>query len=588
MGDGSEVKVSGKFPAAFFLALLMGPPAPGAADPRVGVMTHFAQGWDTSWADVAEGISLTNARDELYWAQVETTPGTYAFPAAFDSYMARLKQDGISPLIILDFENPLYDGGYSPYTAAGISAYARYGVAVLGHYGSQIQALEIWNEYNGSFSTGPATNDLAGTYTAMLKEAYSQIKAVRPDVTVVGGATSGAPLPYWEQLMADGALPYMDALSIHPYRYDTPPEGIENDVALLQALVRKYNNGVAKPIWVTEIGWLEQGGPLPVDDTTLAKYVTRVYALLLSAGVENVYWYLLRDDPSEPMGLFNSDATPKSAASAMETLINELAGAPFVRKEATPGNVYSMLFQRATGGQLRIMWSLSSRSVNLRGVTRAVDMLGNSLGTSGSYTLSDAPIFVEGSVTGVPAPRQSDEIILTTSDADFAGVQGYKGWTYGYKVGAGAFIEAPTYTSDEWSYYWTANYPYLSVTAVDMHPSLTGSTNVSAVRRWTSGLTGLVHIVGDFQGSAQGDGVGVTILLDGRPSVARQLIGAGYPAAWNFDLIENVSLGSTIDFVVDVGPASNMDYDATNFSVQILTNYGDGTLIVPYHAGRRD
>jgi len=152
------------------------------------------------------------------------------------------------------------------------------------------------------------------------------------------------------------------------------------------------------------------------------------------------------------MGLFNSDATPKSAASAMETLINELAGAPFVRKEATPGNVYSMLFQRATGGQLRIMWSLSSRSVNLRGVTRAVDMLGNSLGTSGSYTLSDAPIFVEGSVTGVPAPRQSDEIILTTSDADFAGVQGYKGWTYGYKVGAGAFIEAPTYTSDAVSY----------------------------------------------------------------------------------------------------------------------------------------
>ena len=58
MGDGSEVKVSGKFPAAFFLALLMGPPAPGAADPRVGVMTHFAQGWDTSWADVAEGLSL--------------------------------------------------------------------------------------------------------------------------------------------------------------------------------------------------------------------------------------------------------------------------------------------------------------------------------------------------------------------------------------------------------------------------------------------------------------------------------------------------------------------------------------------------
>jgi hypothetical protein len=583
MGDLSLMHLFGKGPAAG-VALLMASSQGGAADASIGVMTHFAQGWDTSWADTAGGISISGVRDEIYWAQVETSPGVYLFPAAFDAYMARLKRDGISPLVILDFANPLYDGGNTPYTAAGIAAYARYCVAVLGHYGPQIEAVEIWNEYNGSFCTGPATNDRAGTYAAMLKKAYSAIKAARPDVTVLGGSTSGTPIPYWQQLVADGALPYMDALSIHPYRYDTPPEGIENDVASLQALVKNSNNGQSKPIWVTEIGWEEQATPLLVDDATLAKYVTRVYALLLSAGVEKAYWYLLHDDFDEPMGLYDSDGTPKSAAFAMGTLISELGGAPFVRKETTPDNVYSMLFQGTTGRQVRILWSISSRSVDLGGVTKAVDILGNSLGTSGRYTLSDAPIFVEGSVTGVPAPSPSDEVILTSSAADFAGVQGYRGWTYGYVDGAGPFTEMPTYTSDEWSYYWTADFSYLSVTASDMHPSLDGSSPVGVVRRWTSAVSGLVHLVGDFQGTSQGDGVGVAILLDGKPALARELIGAANPASESFDLYETVSVGSTVDFVVDVGPAANMNYDATSFSVQILAN-GAAAASSPTDAG---
>ncbi len=94
----------------------------------------------------------------------------------------------------------------------------------------------------------------------MLEQAYTQIKAVRPDVTVVGGSTINVPLPYWEKLMQDGALSSMDALSIHPYRYNSPPEGIENDVIALQDLTKKYNNGQTKPIWVTEIGWAIQDG----------------------------------------------------------------------------------------------------------------------------------------------------------------------------------------------------------------------------------------------------------------------------------------------------------------------------------------
>src|SRR5258708_1237550 len=191
-------------------------------DTRFGAMTHFAQGWDNSWADLAAGKSITQVRDELYWNAVESVPGVYNF-SSFDPYMAKLKSDQITPMIVLSFENPLYDGGNTPYTDAAFKAYGSYGVAVLNHYGTQVNALEIWNEYNGGFCKGPATNDRTGTYTKMLAEAYRQIKAVRPDVTVLGGSTAGLPLPYWENLIQAGALNSMNALSIHPYRSASPP-----------------------------------------------------------------------------------------------------------------------------------------------------------------------------------------------------------------------------------------------------------------------------------------------------------------------------------------------------------------------------
>jgi len=553
------------------LALLASALTANANDPRIGVMTHFAQGWPTSQADTTAGLGLGNVRDELYWAAIEKAPGVYTFPATFDSYMAKLRQDGIAPLIELDFENPFYDGGQTPYTAAGFAGYANYCAAVLAHYGSQIAAVEIWNEYNGGFCAGPATGSREGTYTAMLKQAYIRIKGIRPDVTVVGGSTASTPIPYWKKLMQDGALAYMDVLSIHPYRYNSPPEGIESEIATLQSMILKYNHGVAKPIWATEIGWEEQTGPLLIDDTTLAKYVTRSYALLFSAGVQRVYWYLLHDDSGEPMGLYQANMTPKPAAQAMRTLISELNGAAFVSKEKTPAEVYSLLFQGSNGRQVRIMWSLASRAVNLGGVSRAVDMLGNPLSPAGSYVLSDAPIFVEGYVSGVPAPSASDEVLLTDSEADFNATRGFKGWTYGYVDGTGAFTPMPTYIADEWKYYWTANFPYVSVTATDMHPSMDGAKTVKAVRRWTSNVNGAVHLVGDFQGGTQGDGVGVEILVNGQPALARQIIGGPNAAAKYFDFVRAVSKGTTVDFVVDAGPGTDMNFDATAFAAKILT-----------------
>src|SRR5581483_6328501 len=339
--------------------------------------------------------------------------------------------------IVLSFENKNYDRGFTPYTDDAFSAYARYGVEVLRHYGDQIKAVEIWNEYNGTFCKGPATQDRAGTYLQMLRVAYTAIKRARPDVVVAGGATSGVPRPYWKELLAGGGLAWMDVLSIHPYRYDAPPEGLEDEIAALQNLVKKYNGGRTKPVWVTEIGWGTKPsaapGDLAIDEATQAKFIVRAYALLFSAGVERVYWYLLHDYNDLSMGLLRDDGrhAAKPAYLALATMIRQLRGARFVRREPAADGFYSLVFVRPSGEETRVVWSLKPMAVAIGREAKVVDLRGQDLETDGHLQVDDSPVFVTGPLTGLPPPSAANDVILADSAKGFSAQQGANGWSYG-------------------------------------------------------------------------------------------------------------------------------------------------------------
>lgn len=542
-----------------------------------GVMTHFAHGWDPSWMSLIAQGSIADVRDELYWDRVEPKRGTFVFPAEYDRYMAGLRQNQISPLIVLSFENKNYDGGSTPFTDEGFAAYARYGVEVLRHYGKQIGAVEIWNEYNGTFCKGPAAHDRAGTYLKMLRTAYAAIKRERPDVLVAGGATSGMPMPYWEELLAGGGLDFMDVLSVHPYRYGSPPEGLETEITALQDLVKKYNDGKPKPIWVTEIGWGTKPsaapGDLAIDDAVQAKFLVRAYALLFSAHVPRVYWYLLRDYNGLKMGLVRDYAkrAPKPAYVAMATMIQQLHDARFVRREETPADLYSLVFARPTGEQVRVIWSLRPMAVTVSGAVAAVDMQGSTVAAAKQLNLDDSPLFVTGPLTGLPRPAEAKETVLADSARDFSEHQGGQGWSYGVFIGSSTvFKPLGTCQTTDWTKVWTDKYPYVSVTKGDQHPSSAGQTPVAAVRRWQSDFAGPVRIAGQFRCGTQGDGVGVSIFSDGRRRF-RKLLGGGNenPVVESFDFVETVHPGTSIDFAVDPGPAVNINYDVTQVAVTI-------------------
>lgn len=553
-------------------------PAPGTSDFFLGVQTHFGQGWNTTIVPRLTAGNISSVRDELYWQIVEPGAGNFSFPAAYDDYMAALKNNNISPLIELTFENTNYDGGQTPYTDAGFAGYARYATAVLRRY-PQIGMLEIWNEYNGTFNKGPATLDRAGTYLEMLRAATAAIREVRPDVTIVGGATAGVPLPYLEKLFADGALDHLDAVSVHPYRSYDPPEGLELQIVALQNLIARYNRGATKPVWVTEYGWgtrpAAAPGDLNIDEATQAKFLVRAGALFASVGVERVYWYLFRDDVENPtMGLVKNDAalTPKPAYTALKVLNARLRGASFIAREKTGPGVYSLHFRNVNGQDLRILWSLTPFSVAVPGGTGVVDLFGSTVATS-SLTVTDSPLYVTGplpALAGVNTARTTTP--LADSAAGFSNQQGGLGWHYGVFLGdSTVFQPLPGVRVTDWKEEWTGLYGSISITDIDQHPSRTENTPVSAVRRWVSNHSGPVHLAGRFRLlSTQGDGVRVRVLIDGQTVYAANL-GTSTSIVGTFDFQHALRSGSTVDFAVDPGAAGNIGFDSTLVTAAIET-----------------
>lgn len=568
-------------------AILSPAPKLGTASP-FGVMTHFAQGWNQDIIPLIARLGAGEDRDEQYWNAVEKMPGQFVYPPSFESYMTRLGQNGIASLTPLTFENGHYDGGQTPYTQAGFDGYARYGQEVVGHYGPQIRAVEIWNEYNGSFCKGPATQDRAGTYVKMLKTAYPALKRTRPDVLVLGCDTAGIPLPFLEKIFAAGGLQYMDGVSVHPYRYGSAPEGFENEIAGLETLIRKYNGGKPKPIWVTEMGWFlkksQAPGDLTITEAEQAKFAVRGDCLLLSAGVQKMFWYLFRDynefatmglvrDERDPLGRY----APKPAYVAFAVMARQLAGARFVRREPAADGVYSLLFGRS-GEEIRVLWATTPTplTVGVKSALSQTDLMGETQALTPAegtlrLALTDAPVYLHGVVTLPPPPPAVKRVVLADSRRDFSDTQGRNGWQYGFWDGTGTyhFQPLPKYQVTDFKREWTGPSPYLEVTADEQHPGAADGRPVWSIRRWVSPIAGQIRIQGEVGHGTEGDGVNVHVLADG-VSLYQQKFGGGAAVAGKIDLLVPVHVGSTVDFAVDPGPGTNIDYDATQFTVTIL------------------
>jgi hypothetical protein len=541
------------------------------ADARFNTVTHFAIGWKPDILPLLARAGIAGLRDELPWVAIETAPGHFTMPPALDEYVTTAHRLHIAVLTPLTYANPLYDGGETPHSPAGIAAYARYAGEVVRHFDGRLDAVEVWNEYNGAFAAGPVLADRPRFYADMLKATYTAAKAARRDVTVVGGGVAGVPVPYLRNLVDRQALASLDAIQIHPY-YDTP-EDAEFDVGELQRLLAQRSPGRAVPIWATEAGSYD-----PQDRRRMAGRLIRLSTVLLAQGVGRLYWYLLRDTPDFPAaGLLSNTGNPAApyaptpAYAGYATLIRQLHGARFHEREPSDPRTRIYRFD-GPQGQVRVAWSTDG-ATTLRprpdGGLRIVRLDGRSaaLPDGAAIPLSDEPVFILGPVQAI-AEHRPDRVIADSA-TDFADRQGIGNWSYGGAPAASGFREA-RWSSNDWGHFWADPLlPYMSIERFAMQPSVDGEGPVGAVRRWRSPYDGAATIALSIDlKSDRGDGVRAEIRRDGVGIWTAELGTPGNPRQRDLTLPIVLAKGTQLDFAVT--PASGrLDFDNTDIRIRI-------------------
>ncbi len=65
-----------------------------------------------------------------------------------DQLVTRAVRRGVRPLLILDYGNPIYDGGGQISSPEAIEAWSRYVRFVVAHFKGRVDQFEVWNEWN--------------------------------------------------------------------------------------------------------------------------------------------------------------------------------------------------------------------------------------------------------------------------------------------------------------------------------------------------------------------------------------------------------------------------------------------------------
>lgn len=395
-------------------------------DSPFGVSTHFAQGWEPWLIPLIKDAGFSWIRDECYWENVERQKGVLDFNF---TNAIRLKQASEQLNVILNFSygNKFYDKKSAPTSSEGLSGLKNYIAATIGHL-PEIDRFETWNEYNCGFNMYGITDPTPQNYLLLLKASYSQVKNSRSQSQMVGLCTATLPFEWIESVFALGGLKYMDAVSVHPYRWgkwNETPETLYADMNRLRQLVDKYADGKTLPIYATEVGW-------PVDwkyrvsSSRQADYIVRTYGNMLRAGVAMTTWYSFMKTPSShdqfAIGdLVNNTYIPRPSYSAIAAMTRVLDGAQYLGEESVPVPALCLKFKKHDKN-IRMLWNPSDKPLSLAVNTKSSILLTDLMGQQYSLNpdsgkvyivLSEHPVYFEGDLLSI---ESTDALSITSDD----------------------------------------------------------------------------------------------------------------------------------------------------------------------------
>ncbi|HTG94504.1 MAG TPA: cellulase family glycosylhydrolase [Pyrinomonadaceae bacterium] len=323
-------------------------------------------------------------RKDFKWDLTERVKGTYDF-GPYERLLAALDAAGLRALFILDYGNPLYDGGAPPRTAATRAAFARWAVAAAKRFANRGILWELYNEPNNNqfWPPGPNVNE----YIQLAQEVGKQFRASVPAEKLIGPATSGIDFAFLEACFKAGLLDYWSAVSVHPYRQEAP-ETVSPDYARLRDLIRTSKPGADIPIISSEWGYSAVWAGMDVEKQ--GALLARQWFINISNGIPLSIWYEWRNDgmdaqePEHHFGTVTYQYVPKFPYLAAKTFSRFFDGYTFV-KRIDIGGLDDFVFVFQKGSDTRIAaWTITKRPHRIRlslgaGKYELINHLGDSL-----------------------------------------------------------------------------------------------------------------------------------------------------------------------------------------------------------------
>lgn len=376
---------------------------------------------DSEWNLLAAG-GFKLVRFNMHWSSVEKTAGVYNFKQDgqdYDALVTAMAKRGIRISFILAYENPLYDGGYVPFSTAGRAAFARFSAACAARYRGKSIIWEIWNEPNIDqfWKRSPSDKQApAESYAELAKVTLTAMKQADPQAFIIGPSVGPLDDPEVEQFLRalgeNGSLQLFDAISVHPYRSE-PPETALLDYDRLRSLIREYT-GSDKPLFNTEAGRSTGVYPgLPrLTPEQQAERLQRTFLTDLMAGVQLTVWYNWANQGTNPddvlsnYGVVTQQLQTKPAYVAAQQVADFFEGFRLAETiDRGTNGAYALRFDRNGESRIALWGPEASRApVVVRipaGTWQVIDSQGKALGTilaSGEATLvelSSSPIFLK-------------------------------------------------------------------------------------------------------------------------------------------------------------------------------------------------
>lgn len=311
----------------------------------------------------AAGAGLHWTREEFLWEGVEPARGAHneSLLARHDARVEKLAAAGIRILGLLDYGVEWSTGGGAPSTDEQRADFARYAAFMAERYRGVITHWEVWNEPNlEKFWRG--TPD-PGAYGRLLRTTAAALRAVDPEIQVVGGAISGCgrkDRAFLLRALAAAGPGACDIVSIHPYsgerawdRSDEP-----GDVCALRRELA--GAGWDAPLWSTECGHSTCADGVAVEEQP--GLLVRMYLSQFAAGIQNVISYDFVDDGVDPLekehhwGMIYHDLAPKPSLRAVGVLAQLLEGA-WVHEHFQSGGVEAVRFEQDGGLTVWAVWA---------------------------------------------------------------------------------------------------------------------------------------------------------------------------------------------------------------------------------------